>query len=49
MDHPRIASIVEENFSAKATRVKRLEETKNLLEMDKFKEVKDFIMVIAPK
>lgn len=32
MDHPRIASLVEDNFSAKATRVKMLSETKQCLE-----------------
>ena len=32
MDHPRIASLVKENFSAEATRVKLLGETKKILE-----------------
>ena len=36
LDHPRITSLVEENFSAEATRVKLLCETKKFLESENY-------------
>lgn len=36
MDHPRIASLVEDNFDAKATRAEMMSDTKKFLEEDDF-------------
>ena len=35
-DHPRISSLIEDNFSAKTVRAKLMNETKQILEKDNF-------------
>lgn len=36
LDHPRIASLIEDNFSAKTVRAKLMNETKQFLEKDNY-------------